>query len=145
MLNRNFHALIVIMSVQKRMCFMSAGFSQKFFVKLNDVRILVRFAESFPFVFGINGSRSCFQNFAVTVVERLSATTNATARTCHNLNGVILGSSCTNFIQQFSGITQSVCNTNIHRQSVKINRCRTNAFDTAKFMKLNFIQRFSCK
>jgi hypothetical protein len=53
-------APVEISGMQQMMRFFAHGSSQKFFVKLGDVWIFVRFSDGFVLIFGINGTLPFF-------------------------------------------------------------------------------------
>lgn len=110
-----FPAFVVINGVQQFVRFLSAGLTQKILIKLNDVRIFVRFPYSFVFVFSVDGISSLSENFAVPVVIGLASTRNAPTDTSHDFYGVIIGFTCSDIVQQFSGIRQTMSNADIQR------------------------------
>jgi hypothetical protein len=104
----------------------------------------MRFANGFSFVFGINGSGSSPEYFAIAMMIRLSAAPNATAGTSHNFDGMVVRSPCSNFVEQFSRISQSVGNSHIHGSPSKSIGSRANHFQAAQPAKIQSFQLLSC-
>ena len=51
------------------MSFFTIGLAKEFFIKLNNKRILMRFADGFAPVFAINCSSSCFNNIRIAMMQ----------------------------------------------------------------------------
>ena len=65
------------------------GLPEKFFVQPENLRIFVGFANALPFVFAIDGLDAC-QAGGIVGDARLTAAADASSRTCHDFNEMIL-------------------------------------------------------
>ena len=86
----------------------------------------------------IESRRTFAQHLHPAPVERLAATTDTTARTCHNFDGMIGRHAVFDFFNQSTGIAQTMCNSYFYRCPIEVYCCTANAFQPAEFFKINF-------
>ncbi len=99
------------------------------------------FAERFAFVFAVKGGGTFTQNIHPSLMERLAATSDATTGAGHYLDNMIRRLSAFYFFNQFTGITETVGDTYLHGNAVKVNRSATDTFQSAQFLKLDSFER----
>ena len=87
----------------------SAGFAEELFVECLNVGILVRLAQRFGGVFGVEGLGTPFQKLFVAPVIGLPAAVDAAAGTGHDFDGVVGRSAGADLFDQPAGVTQPVC------------------------------------
>ena len=71
---------------------------------------------------------------------RLTATTDATAGTCHDFNHVVFVVAVAYVLQQMAGIAQSVSDTYFQLEPVQIDACTANTVQTAHFLEVDVLQ-----
>ena len=87
--------------------------TQKFIVEPDDGWVLVRLANGFSLILGVERSRTPGKDLAVAMMIRLSATTDASTRASHDLDGMLLRGAGSHFIQQLTSVAQTVGNTDV--------------------------------
>lgn len=82
----------------------------------------MRLAYDLALIFGIDGGSTFAEYLTVTVMIGLTAATDTSTRTGHDLNGMIVRMTAPHIVQQFAGVTQPMRNPNIEHKSTKIDR-----------------------
>ena len=72
------------------MGFFAKRFAKELIIQLHNVWVFMRFTDGFICILTIDRLLASFYNRGVAMVQRLSATTNTSAGTCHNFDGVEL-------------------------------------------------------
>ena len=115
-------------------------FSQELIIQFQDVGILVRFPDDLPGILTIDGHLPLLNDIGISVVIWLSAPSDATTRTRHNLDGVEGAVTVPDLFQQFPGIAQSVGNPDVDRNSVEINGCLSETIHSPELFKVDLRQ-----
>ena len=105
----------------------------------------MRFSYRFVLVFFIDSIETSFDYFGVTVMQWLTAATNAAARTSHDFDCLEVTFAVTNHFEKLAGIAQTVSDTYFNWCTVKVESCLTYIFEATEFVEINLVKFFACK
>src|SRR5690554_928472 len=141
MLQQNPSGAIEILCMQQMMRSFTHGCTKKFFIKLYDIWIFVRFANFLIAVFLINGHLSLLKYFNIAMMVGLSSTTNTSSRTTHNFDGMEFTFARFNFLKQTPCVSQPMCYADIQGKAGKVDGSLTNTIHSPQFIKVDLWQR----
>src|SRR5665647_541765 len=142
---RLFLASVKVFCMQKVMRLFAHRGTQKLLIQFGDVGILMRFANRFAGVFTVESQLTFLQDLRIPMVVRLSATSNASARARHDFNGMELALSFLDIFEQFAGISKSVSDTDMNRQTIEIDGGMSQSLHSSQFFEIQSLQFFAGK
>src|SRR5574344_1857425 len=107
-----------IMSMEKMMSSIAKRLAKELLIQFNYIWVLMRHTNLFAVIFSIYSFHTRFYDARLSMLERLTGTTDTTSRTCHNLNGMEIIHTCPYTIEKFSGITECMRHTDMKLQAV---------------------------
>ena len=101
----NLFSSVKVARVQQVMCLFAHGFAQELLVQRNDVRVLVGLPERFFIVFRVKRLCTRSQQRRISMMQRLTSTTDTPTGAGHDLDGVVLGLAGSDLVHQLAGIS----------------------------------------
>ena len=103
----------MILGMEQVVCFFTAGSTEELFVESLDIRVFVRAADDFAFVFGIETFHALFKQFGIAVQEGLTAAVDTAAGTSHDFDSLEAVFVSADHIENFACITETGADSNV--------------------------------
>ncbi|OAV73321.1 hypothetical protein Barb7_02976 [Bacteroidales bacterium Barb7] len=134
-------AMVFVVRVQQLVSQRAARFSQIVFVEGDDVGVFVAFAAGFLGISAVEGRGTAMNHFGISVVERLPAAADTSARTSHYFDSMEGGGAVFHFFHQFAGVCQAVGDADFHGYAVEVYRGTLDTFQAAQFFEVHVVKR----